>query len=248
VALDFIERMGVQSWCFRGFKTHEEVVDALKACGMNRIELSHAHYKPWEAGDQREIVDFYRERGITISCYGAFGIDADEEKARKVFDFAAAAGFDTIVVMPDEGGIETAEKLCAEYGKKVAVHNHGRHDPYGPPWAIEKVFAETSPNFGLCLDTAWMIDSGFDPVEMAERFAERLYGVHVKDFVFDRAGKPSDVVVGEGNLDLPAFLRVLEKNDFAGFFTLEYEGDVDNPVPATKKCVEAIRKAARAVG
>ena len=244
MALDLVERMGIQSWCFRGFKTHEEVSEALKACGVSRIELSHAHYKPWEADDQQAIVDFYSERGITISCYGAFGIGADEDRARKVFDFADASGFETIVVIPEEGGVETAEKLCAEYGMKAAVHNHGRQMRYGAVWEFEELFEGTSPNIGMCLDTAWMLDAGEDPLEVARRFADRLYGVHVKDFVFDRAGKPSDVIVGEGNLDLAGFLGVLGKIGFQGFFTLEYEGDVDNPIPATRKCVEAVRKAA----
>jgi inosose dehydratase len=245
--IDFIDRMGIQSWCFRGLKEHEKVVEALKACGISRLELSHAHYKPWEAEDQSRIVEFYRKNGIAISCYGAFGIGTDEARARKVFDFAKAAGFETIVVMFAEGGIETAEKLCREYGKKVAFHNHGRHDPDGAPWAIEAILKKTSESVGLCLDTAWMIDSGFDPVEIAEKFGDRLYGVHIKDFVFDRRGKASDVVVGEGNLDLPGFLKVLVKGGFNGFCTLEYEGDVDNPVPSTKKCVEAVRKAAAAL-
>ncbi len=240
----FVERMGIQSWCFRGYKTHQEVIQALRACDVSRLELSHAHYKPWEADDHRPIVDLYAEAGITISSFGAYSVGADEARARKVFDLAEAAGFDTIGVMLAEGGIQTAEKLCREYGKRVALHNHGRLDPYGPPWAIEKVLAETSASFGLCLDTAWMIDSRFDPVEIADKHADRLYGVHVKDFIFDRTGKPSDVVVGEGNLDLPEFLRVLERNGFDGFFTLEYEGDVDDPIPATRKCVEAVRRAA----
>lgn len=42
-------------------------------------------------------------------------------------------------------------------------------------------------------------DSGLDPVEMAQKFSERLYSVHIKDFSFNPAGKPEDVVAGEGD-------------------------------------------------
>jgi sugar phosphate isomerase/epimerase len=84
------------------------------------------------------------------------------------------------------------------------------------------------------------MDSGQDPVAMAEKFASRLYGVHVKDFVFDRAGRPEDVVVGTGNLDLAKLKSVLDKNSFDGYTVLEYEGDVNDPVPALKECVEAL--------
>ncbi len=69
-----------------------------------------------------------------------------------------------------------------------------------------------------------------------------MYGVHVKDFVFDRSGTPTDVVVGEGNLDLGTLQTVLNNGEFDGYIVLEYEGDVDDPVPALKKCVAAVRE------
>ena len=86
-----------------------------------------------------------------------------------------------------------------------------------------------------------MLDSGEDPLQVAERFKERLYGVHIKDFVFDRDGKPRDVVVGTGNLDLQGLMHYLKSIDYQGFVTLEYEGDMDNPVPALSECVAAIQ-------
>jgi len=245
--LDFVERLGIQSFCFRGLPEHEQVVDALKECGVNSVELAFTHYKPQEEKDHSAIVSFYRDRGIEISCYGAYWFSAGEKKpqpARPAFEFAKAAGFDTICAMFDPSGFEIAEKLCEEYSMKVAIHNHGRRMRYGAVWELEEVFENTSPNIGLCLDTAWMQDSGGDPIEVARKFADRLYGVHIKDFVFDRSGRHQDVIVGEGNLDLPLFLKTLDEVGFDGFFTLEYEGDVDNPVPSTKKCVEAVRKAA----
>ena len=88
-----------------------------------------------------------------------------------------------------------------------------------------------------------MLDSGEDPLAIARKFRSRLYGTHIKDFVFDRAGRPEDVVVGTGNLDLSAYLAYLRDTDYQGYLTLEYEGDADNPVPALKECVEAIRNA-----
>ena len=51
------------------------------------------------------------------------------------------------------------------------------------------------------------------------------------------------VVVGTGNLKLKEFLAIVNKNGFKGSCVLEYEGDVDNPVPALVKCVEAVKKA-----
>ncbi len=76
---------------------------------------------------------------------------------------------------------------------------------------------------------------------MAEKFIDRLVGVHVKDFVFDRARQSEDVIIGTGNLDLPKFIAVLNQANFAGPLVIEYEGDEKNPVPALSECVTKLR-------
>lgn len=240
MAINLLDRMGIQSWCFRSIKTHDGVIDALKQCGVHNIELCGAHYKPEAETDHKKIVDHYKNKGITISSFGVHGIGTDEAAARKVFDFAKAAGFKTISADLRPGGLEVAEKLCKESGIKIAIHNHGRKHALGSVRSLEELFAKASPNVGLCMDTAWMLDSGENPVEIAKKFATRLYGIHLKDFIFKRDGKPEDVVIGQGNLDLQAYIETLLANKFDGYFTLEYEGDVETPIPPTKKCVEAV--------
>jgi sugar phosphate isomerase/epimerase len=78
---------------------------------------------------------------------------------------------------------------------------------------------------------------------MAREFADRLYGVHLKDFVYDPSRHPEDVIIGEGNLELHDFLMALDDIGFDGTFVLEYEGDVEDPVPALKQCVGAVKAA-----
>ena len=60
-------------------------------------------------------------------------------------------------------------------------------------------------------------------------------------FVFGPDGQWSDTVVGEGNLKLPAFVQALKADGFDGMAVIEYESDPQNPVPALKRCVEAMR-------
>ncbi|HEY8965269.1 MAG TPA: hypothetical protein VIM58_02425, partial [Candidatus Methylacidiphilales bacterium] len=62
-----------------------------------------------------------------------------------------------------------------------------------------------------------------------------------KDFVFEPNGQWKDVIVGEGNLDLPAFTAALKKSGFDGMAVVEYEADPENPVPALTKCVASMR-------
>ena len=235
-------QLGIQSYCFRAFKEADKLIEALKACDVDRTELCGLHWQPGQGVSPEELVKTYADAAVIITAFGVHGFTEDEAAARPVFELARAAGFNTISADFRPGGVEVAERLCEEYGKKVALHNHGRKHRLGSANAMAELFENTSPNVGLCLDTAWMLDSGEDPVAVAERFSDRLYGLHLKDFVFDRAGKPEDVVVGTGNLDLPAMAALLKSTGFDGYLTLEYEGDVDDPVPSVKKCVEEIRR------
>ncbi len=233
-------RLGIQSWCFRSCKETGQVIESLKRCGVDRIELCGIHI---DLAHARETLKQYADNGIRISSFGVNGFSTDEAAARKVFEFAVMADFPAISADLAPGALDLVEKLCAEYGRKIAIHNHGRRHRLGPVLTLEELFSRSSENIGLCLDTAWMLDSGEDPLAIARKFRSRLYGTHIKDFVFDRAGRPEDVVVGTGNLDLSAYLAYLRDTDYQGYLTLEYEGDADNPVPALKECVEAIRNA-----
>ena len=51
--------------------------------------------------------------------------------------------------------------------------------------------------------------------------------------------------MGEGNLDLPAFIKALDENGFDGMAVIEFEGDFKNPVPSLKNCVNAMRAASK---
>ena len=88
-----------------------------------------------------------------------------------------------------------------------------------------------------------MLDSGEDPLAVAKKFRDRLYGVHIKDFVFDRAGNAEDVISGTGVLALDGFARYLVDSKFDGYLTLEYEGEPENPVPNLQACVKNINAA-----
>lgn len=244
--IDLAKKLGVQSYCFRGFKTNEEVIEKLKACDLSTIELYGAHGQFEDESKWDEVTALYRDSGVDIAAIGVMGLANDEEKERKYFEFCKRAGAKYMSVNFSLGAVpecyRTAEKLADEYDVKLAIHNHGGRHWLGSGEMLRHVFANTSERVGLCLDTAWALDSREDPVAMVEQFKDRLYGLHVKDFVFDRCRQPEDVVAGTGALDLQGVTDALKKIDFDGYAVLEYEGDVDNPVPALQKCVESVRQ------
>jgi inosose dehydratase len=236
------DQLGIQSYCFRGFKTLGEVLPRLKACGVSTVELSGVH------GDfTREaaaIIASCRAAGVRIASIGVERFTGNAERDRKLGDFMRQAGASVIAVdfLPDAGPDvwRGAERVADEFDLRLAIHNHGGRHWLGNTQMLAQVFANTSPRIGLCLDTAWALDAHEDPMAMAQKFGERLYGVHLKDFVFDRAGRPSDAVLGEGNLDLPKLLTFLQGNEPTASVIIEYEGDIANPGPALTQCVQKV--------
>jgi sugar phosphate isomerase/epimerase len=238
---------GVQSYCFRGFKTHDEVIRCVKACGLDSIELCGVHANFADEKSFAGVVQQYQKAGVRIISIGVQGFRNDAAAETKFFEFVKLAGAKVISAdfaletMPD--CLKTAEKLAERYDVRLAIHNHGGRHWLGSAQMLSHIFGMTSERIGLCLDTAWAMDAGEDPLAMIEKFGKRLYGLHLKDFVFDTARKPLDVVVGTGNLDLKKIGVALAKVNFNGAAVLEYEGDVTNPVPAVTKCVDAVRAA-----
>lgn len=233
-------QLGVQSWCFRTYKTNEDVIKAVREAGLDAIELCPVHADAADSHAVDAALQLYRNNGITVTSYGVARFVNDEAAVRPLYELATKAGFKAISADPDPDALPLLERLCNEYGIKLAVHNHGRKHRYGSYMQLDELFGKTTSNIGLCLDTAWMLDSGENPVATAEKYADRLYGVHVKDFIFDRNGAPEDVIVGTGNLDLPQLFATLTSNGFSGYLTLEYEGDEKNPVPSVRECVEKL--------
>ena len=246
--MDVMANLGIQSFCFRGFPTNEEVIERLKECGCSKIEICQKHVDFTDESCFEDVIETYTDAGVEIVSIGVQRFANRAETEEKYFTFAQMAGCRFIAAdfhlpsTPDS--LHAAEQLADKYDIRLAIHNHGGRHWLGTDAMLQHVFGKTSDRIGLCLDTAWAIDSRLDPVKMVTQFGERLYGVHIKDFLYKPDRTPEDVVVGTGILDLPGLLKAMDEVDFDGYVVLEYEGDVDNPVPALKECVEAVRKAA----
>lgn len=243
--------IGVQSYCFRHFKNNAEVAKRVRGIGLDKIELCevHADFNAPEAF--RDVVATYRNEGVSIVSLGVQTFDgADAEKAW--FESAAVAGAGHISAhFRVESFTQAIPKVRAwsrEFGIKVGIHCHGGYMFGGQPDVLRHLLALGTPEIGLLIDTAWCMQIGPHagrPVEWAREFAGQITGVHYKDFVFERTGKWNDVVVGQGNLDLPAFVQALDDGGFDGVAILEYEADIENPDPALKQCVESMRALAK---
>ncbi len=239
--------LGVQSYCFRGFNDNETTAEMVKETGLSGIELCGVHADFQKRDLFENVIKTYTDRGVEIMSTGVNRLSGNEDQDRPFFDFlrAAGAGYMSIDFGTDiiEKGFKDVEKLAEEYDVRLAIHIHGGRHWLGNSDTLRWIYGKTGRRIGLCLDTAWALDSGEDPAAMAREFSDRLHILHLKDFIFDKARRPEDVIIGSGNLDLGALAKVLEQTGFDGISILEYEGDVDNPAPVLKDCVSVIMRA-----
>jgi len=245
---DISRQLAVQSWCYRAFKTPAELIPQIKAIGLSRVEMCGVQVNFDDPATHDAALAQFKNAGIQITSIGVQTFRGDARE-RGWFAFAKKAGASMIACSFTPAGlaahIHGAEKLAEEFGLQLGIHNHGGYDWLGNEPMLKHVFSLTSPRVGLCLDTAWCLQAGHDPIKFAEQFNDRLHGVHIKDFIFDRAGKPEDVIVGTGNLKLKELMAIIEKTPHCKAVTLEYERDVENPGPKLKDCVEAVVQASR---
>jgi sugar phosphate isomerase/epimerase len=246
-ALDF----GVQSYCFREFKKNADVAQKVREIGLDKVEVCGVHADFHQPAAFKEVVKTYQDAGVSVISLGVENFTGNANE-RDVFECAAIAGAKHISVhfkvdsFPQ--AIKQTQKLSDEFGVRAGIHCHGGYSFGGQPDVLDHLIKLGSPQIGLCIDTAWCIQIGpwsGKPLDWIKRYAGHIYGVHYKDFIFERNAQWVDTVVGQGNLDLPAFVQALDGSGFDGMAVIEYEGDVKNPVPALKNCVAAMRSAAK---
>ncbi len=236
--------IAIQSWCFRHFKTLDAFFPQLKAAGVNATEVCGIHADFNDPLSAPQTLAKFTSAGVKIVAIGVEYLSGDYAADKSRFEWCKAAGVKhmSISFKPESmfDGLKNIERLADEFDLQLGIHNHGGYDWLGNPTILQYLFDKTTRRIGLHLDTAWAIDAKQNPVEMAEKFIDRLVGVHIKDFVYSPDRTPRDVIIGAGNLDLPKFMGLLKQANFAGPLVIEYEGDETNPVPALSDCVKTL--------
>ena len=238
-----MSKIGVQSWCFREFKPLDRLIEKLKECNFSIVELSSVH-ADFSKPESVNVIKQLKDAGIRISGIGVERFKGAPEE-EMVFKFAKEAGCELIAAdFPIEGHIEALNNtsiLADKYQMNIGIHNHGGGHWLGSRQALTYVFGISSQRIGLCLDTAWALDAGQDPLKLSVDLYARLYGLHLKDFIFDKKGNPEDVILGTGVLELKALLDLLKGKKFSGPLTIEYEGEAANPATSLMKCAVNIK-------
>jgi inosose dehydratase len=255
----------------------DRLLSEAASAGLTAMEAGPEDFLP---SDPAEVSGILAGHGLTL--VGGFvpavlhepqlrreGLDLVERRAK----FFAAAGADTLVLAAATGS-ETYEEvveldeaawrelfenlarvgdICEGRGLTPVLHSH-----YGTVVETDEQlwrFLEGCDT-GLCLDTGHLVIGGSDPIDVAEKAADRVKHVHLKDVDREVAGRLGAREIGfkeaclqetfrplgDGDVDVARLLELLERSEYRGWYVLEQDVVVGTEPPEGEGPVGDIRK------
>jgi inosose dehydratase len=152
--------------------------------------------------------------------------------------------------------VADAEKVANEFGLDLVFHPHVA-TYVETPEECERFFNATShTNVGLCLDTGHCVYGHGDSVTEAKKYKGKLRFVHIKDcnvkvledarrneWTFEEAIEHKVfTVIGQGNIDFPAFFRTLVADGYSGWSVVEQDVKFGaTPIPPAESIAGSLK-------
>jgi sugar phosphate isomerase/epimerase len=165
----------------------------------------------------------------------------NEKEVERAFQYAQTAGMRVIIGAPNPEWLNMVNKMVNIFDINVAIHNHGPEDKdYPTPESVYEKIKDLDPRIGLCVDIGHTQRAGVDPSESAQRCADRLIDVHIKD-VTAPTKEGQTIEIGRGVIDIPKFLKTLIHLGYKGSVSFEFEKDGKDPLPGVAESVGYVR-------
>jgi inosose dehydratase len=133
--------------------------------------------------------------------------------------------------------VAEAAKVTEDFGLDLVFHPHISTYVETVEETAQFFDVTSATGIGLCLDTGHCAYAGGDAAKEAEKYRDILRFVHIKDvdervlaevrrteMNFEQAIEANAfTIIGQGSIDFPEFLRVLEKNGYAGWMVVEQD-------------------------
>ncbi|WP_280432794.1 TIM barrel protein [Nocardia brasiliensis] len=232
------------------------VLAEMAALGLTATELGPPGYLPRDPDELRSLLGTFG-----ISSVGGFLALVLHEAPERAIEAAgesialfAATGADVVVLAAATGlgGYDARPQLdddewrtligtaaairdiAAEHGLRTVLHPHvGTH--VETEAEVERFLADSE--LDLCLDTGHLLIGGTDPVRLAQRHAERIGHVHLKDVRIAVADKVRGgameyseavrqglyVPLGDGDVDVAALVHSMQAAGYRGWYVMEQD-------------------------
>lgn len=248
--------VGAQSYCFRDFNT-DGALKRTHELGLKHIEFFQKHLPLDSTPEQvKAVLKLCDEYEVKPVSYGVQSFTKDHDKNKKIFDFARSIGIKYMSADPSQDSFDSLDKLVEEYQIALGIHPHGptgigtlMHHWYCADVILAAVRSH-SPLIGSCLDTGHLIRAAqlgkhLDPAEEIRKMGARNFGIHLKDHSNE---KHTDVIYGQGPLNVPSVLQALKDVKFKGWMSIEYEAHPTDPVPDMRACLDILKSDIKSMG
>lgn len=255
----------------------DRVLSEASSLGLSGMETGPEDFLPEDPDEVSSMLDKYdlglvggfvpavlhepaiREEQLTLVEKRAEFLSSAGAEMLILAAFPNSDDFGAMVELDDDAwkelfeSLPRVEEIASQYGLTVALHSH-----YGT--VIERDdqvwrFLEGC-DMGLCLDTAHLMIGGSDPLEVAEKAADRVKLVHLKDVDTKIAHQMSNrdisfkeaaqrgafLPLGEGDVDVARLLELLENAEYRGWYVLEQDNVVDTEPEEGGGPVNDVRK------
>lgn len=239
-------RVGICAWNLK-----QQLLESIRTAsdlGADCVQLMAAggHF-PWPPDPQTmdRVTRAAAEADVEIASFaGGFGNLAQEGKLEERLDWAtsvlALAGDMGVGIVTSHVGaiaddldspaggamLSQLEKLGAEAERRGVTMGMetGPESPETMAAALERL---SLPALGVNYDPANLLMAGFDWLGGVSALGRWIVHVHAKDARLRRDGKAEQVPLGQGDVNVPAFISALREVGFDGYVTLERESGED---------------------
>ncbi len=238
--------IGVEAYTYRHQFPKDPVgtLDLIKSLGITDIEGNVPANMPVE-----QFKKLLAERGLRVTSTGA-GYDEIVKDPEAVAKQAKALGASFVMVawIPHQKGnfsLANAQKAVDDFNRAGKVlkangltfcyHTHGyEFQPYQDGTLFDYLVKNTSPaDVSFEMDILWVTHGGANPVALLKKYGNRWKLMHLKDLKKGikgdlTGGTPAenDVVLGEGQADMPAILTLAKKIGIQHYY-IEDESDYE---------------------
>ena len=158
------------------------------------------------------------------------------------------------------GAEKVAKAVKDKYGMRTVFHHHCA-GYVETPAEVDILMSLTNPEIlGLCLDMGHFAFGGGDPVKALEKYYDRIWHVHFKDFdpkvgrdamhfeydYFKSVEKGVFCELGKGNVDFQSIVNILNHKGYEGWIVVEQ--DVLPGMGSPKKCAALNREYIKSLG
>lgn len=244
-----------------GNKYPKDPVKLKQALDLRGLEICNQWFssflltKPYEEVEKefRAQLDYLKALGAKVIGVSEQSYSVQGQLDTPIFGHKHVMNEEEWKLLTD--GLNKLGKIAKEeYGITMTFHHHMGTVVQNDD-EVERMLNETDPKYvSLLYDSGHFAYAGYDPVEMVNKYADRIRHVHLKDIrpEFVEKVKKEDLsfldgvrlgaftIPGDGSIDFVSIFQCLDRIDYKGYMLVEAEQD-----PAKANPLEYALKARR---